>query len=1822
MSTNPFLNILKPKLTPTNKSVASSLQAPTPQPIQTPQVNPFISILKNTATNLASKTIAPRNVEAPSAFTDTKTSAKNVFADILKLGNNVIEGVKNPVARLNTVFPNAPLVNKAQDGTFKLDPVQAEKTLNATMGMVGGADFVASKLGGGKIPSAVLRTLSKEKNPSVISYQLQRVYKIERTVADDLASQLAPTRTVGEVKAVLGGYKGPNQFKQILAPVQEEKILKELNALDTSPVKVNGKLSFGNVDTEFRLLQLQEKLRVKPLTKAEVTEADTLLKQVGVDASKPVQVAPKAPAVNLSKSLNDTLANPPSSMAITSRRVPIRSVSGKFAGSTSVKSSLAQEARKYKSAGKGLEEFEMRETRGLFHATDNFSAESINKNGFTLGNESVSKLGAKDKMLGDGIYFGKSRSAVSQYGDSVIEVRIPKNLKIKDISNEELLKAYQDNGWQITKTDPAEISNYFKKLGYDGLRTPRETVIFDPKNIKTKSQLTDIWDKSKGNMLLRRPFFNKDIQLSTTQIKKAILDDIAKSGYTSKDLAIIFDTKKILGNADGSFQVTKYGQNIVTIVEKKGKAGLVTALHETKHFLFSKLSPEIQKEALAIAKKEMGPLYKTMLAKIYKAEGAYAGANRENKLLEEYVVDKWAKADAGYKKSVYAKVFEALDNLLKKIQDIYKSAVKRFKEIPNKQSGHIDFGGDLRNPKPEVKNLFKAKIIPNPGNKLLPVQVEYKAYGSTVHRNFASEAQATEWIAEREKALADSVGIEPGTQAIKSEISKKVSEVDRLIAEGKIRVVSRDGRDVYQVKKAGEWVNTRDEDSAIKQVTTVKPTTEKQDKIAYLNEAIADTKQEIKDHPGKILQRFASKKEGQFLDFKNPELAKTDAEKRAIIARNTKLTKVSENTLGGDKFDNPDEIRAQIEDYNAKKELLESYQVQKKSIKISAEGIPLSTAKAKPVIAKKVIVKTSPINTSTGEGRSIEIAARQAQDILRGEQVPPGVSLPRIIEQTVTPVQKKVHTIDTFLRTPHFVKEKIGFGKEATELRTAMDSYWKELPKNIDKVTQWSKQVSKESNERIFRWLDGEAIDLTPIEMKVGGEIKTYLKEWATRLGLEKDNTITHYITHIFDKELLAKEFDEDLAKILADRIPGSVYDPFLLKRLGAKGYKQDTWAALDAYVKRATRKVHMDPVLEKIQAKTGPTLDMSNIEESQFNYIKKYIDNINMRPSNADKGIDNFIKSKIGYKLGQRPLNAVLATFRRMTFRGMLGLNPASAIRNLSQGINTYAELGEKYTVIGYASLFKKGAREELAREGILNAGFIQDRVLSSTKKAIEKMDKGLFVFFNLAEHINRGSAYFGAKAKGLKKGMTEQEAIEFAKGIVRKTQFVFDSIDTPVGLSSDIAKTFSQFGTFGIKQVEFLGGKAKGAFYGQEKAKNIAGLMRYAVAGIAFVYTIGSAIGMKPEELIPFMGTLEKGKLPFTEPPSLKFPIEVTKAALNTPDKYGQVRSGAQKLKDIGKSAVGLIPAGSQIRKTLQGLQAVKEGGSYTKSGNLQFTQGTSLGAKAQSVIFGKYASPEAQNYFNKVEINSKETSAIKPVYDQVQALDAEGKGEEAQAIVDGLTDAQYEVYKKYRTAEKTKQTIQGKKDMVATYKEIQAMTDEEAQPVLDAMTDDEYKYYKLVKEDFKKLEKAKEGEKPEFGTGPQTETNVIKTVFTYAKAIGSDPVTAFNRIFSGQRIRRVDNGAIIVDRMTFPESTKVKEERGATANMKLDHTIPLQLGGSNDLDNLKLVDTVLWTSYTPVENFLGQKLRNKEITKKEAQDLITRFKNGELSADEILN
>jgi len=398
-----------------------------------------------------------------------------------------------------------------------------------------------------------------------------------------------------------------------------------------------------------------------------------------------------------------------------------------------------------------------------------------------------------------------------------------------------------------------------------------------------------------------------------------------------------------------------------------------------------------------------------------------------------------------------------------------------------------------------------------------------------------------------------------------------------------------------------------------------------------------------------------------------------------------------------------------------------------------------------------------------------------------------------------------------------------------------------------------------------------------------------------------------------------------------------------------------------------------------------------------------------------VDSLLDNLVKdSPIGYKLGQRPVTSVSKKIRQAVYRGTLGLNFGSALRNLTQGVNTYAKLGERYTAEGYIKVIPEilSGSNELKASGVLRDNIIQDRQISAFKGVMEKLDSGLFAFFNLAEKINRGSAYFGAKAKYLNEGLTEAQAIKRAVDLVRQTQFTFGSVDTPVALQSDLVKTFTQFQSFNIKQTEFLTEMIKN--------KELAGGIRWAGANLLLIASVGKLIGLSPKDMIPF-GSILSGDSKLGETPPIKLATDVYKAAINAPDKYGNTSDDPALYRignALGTNAPAFIPGGVQIKKTIQGVQGVQEHGSYNKSGNLQYPIDETTGNYVRAGLFGKNNLSEAQSYFeaDPNPLSEKQTERYKSLTGQAQKdFYTQTLAQRAQ---DNVLKAQKEAFKKGTT------------------------------------------------------------------------------------------------------------------------------------------------------------------------------------------------------------
>lgn len=1044
----------------------------------------------------------------------------------------------------------------------------------------------------------------------------------------------------------------------------------------------------------------------------------------------------------------------------------------------------------------------------------------------------------------------------------------------------------------------------------------------------------------------------------------------------------------------------------------------------------------------------------------------------------------------------------------------------------------------------------------------------------------------------------------------------RISEVDRLIAQGDIRIKQKDGMERYEYKsKDGTFkLAPTDEDAVlrVKQIQAQKQAPKAQKKEFVVPDILANKmvdvqikKDALANDPLNTLTKFVNKKTGEL-----PEVTGTG---KSIFAR--KGDNIVDEIYGGTKTS--EDVRSEIPYFMERKRELKAQEKEitreiaklKKSEREKGTILRQLEKEADDVVRSRENAQRMPKQKDI---QTLEEMAAQQSGTVVDNYLDKWASLPSSIKIKQTPVQKKIAFYD-YIRTPIEVLKKIGLEKQGRLLIQKQDDYMQELPKNIEKITKWiARAPGAEASKRIFQYLDGKEITLQGEELKVANEIKVWLAEWADRLKLPEDNRIASYITHLFDDQLIQKEFDEDLAKIIEDKIPGEVYNPFLEKRLGAKGYIQDAWKALDAYVKRATRKVHMDEALEELEIASG------TLEKSQFNYVKRFANNVNMRPTELEETFDNAIKQLIGYKEGQRPTIKILGTARQMVARGAFGLNLGTAMRNLSQGANTYAKLGEKYTVLGYAKLFSKKNMQEVIDSGVLEVGFIQDRVLSSRKQALQKIDKGLFFFLDMAERANRGAAYLGAKAKAIDMGKTEAEAIRYAKDIVAETQFRFGAVDTPVALNSAILKTLTQFQSYTVKQTEFLANMLKN--------KEYAGLIRYAGAGLTFVYTIGQLFGMKPEELVPMFR--------FEAPPIFKGPWELGKAVLDTPDKYGQPRDLAQKAEDVMKPFALFIPASTQAQKTYKGINANIEGGSYTKDGKLQFESGKTTAQKVQNVLFGKYASPEAKAYFKRLEATEDANAEMENVYNYIQELKKNGNEQEALQIFNDLSDEEKAIYKNVKS-EKTKQeNADGKRAVMPAFVEIRTLKDsgkaQEAIEAYNALSEEEKKYYQLLKKDHDALEKKLKAEEK-----VSAERNLVENIFAYSKALVVDPGQAWTALTTDEVLGDVRWTDVTLKRFMgkyFTEQggseeyvKKELEKMGIPFSDRqkynLEHIVPVAAGGSNQPENLALIPRALHESYTEFDIALSKAVQSNKLSRKQAAQIAIKFKSGNMTKKDAL-
>ncbi len=250
-----------------------------------------------------------------------------------------------------------------------------------------------------------------------------------------------------------------------------------------------------------------------------------------------------------------------------------------------------------------------------------------------------------------------------------------------------------------------------------------------------------------------------------------------------------------------------------------------------------------------------------------------------------------------------------------------------FKEVPVVQEQQLK---DLYNETKSRVGIHSNKDV----NK--PIDFYNKAVGETP----ISKSQQVENSAETAKNFKPGENFGPRNQDL-----TPTQLIDKEIAKGNVRVVSRDNTDIYQIKKGEKWVNTRGEDDALQKLSgKPKPKAEPkpkvyapkdQEKLDFNKAQLENVREILQNHPAKPLLPFL--KEGDFQDFKNPDLAETPKEVAKIKAKNKEIINAAEKAFQDNpelhnKFDNPDTIRKVIEEYRNHRDVEKTLLATKKDL--------------------------------------------------------------------------------------------------------------------------------------------------------------------------------------------------------------------------------------------------------------------------------------------------------------------------------------------------------------------------------------------------------------------------------------------------------------------------------------------------------------------------------------------------------------------------------------------------------------------------------------------------------------------------------------------------------------------------------------------------------------------------------------------------------------------------------------------------------------------------------------------------------------------------
>jgi hypothetical protein len=547
---------------------------------------------------------------------------------------------------------------------------------------------------------------------------------------------------------------------------------------------------------------------------------------------------------------------------------------------------------------------------------------------------------------------------------------------------------------------------------------------------------------------------------------------------------------------------------------------------------------------------------------------------------------------------------------------------------------------------------------------------------------------------------------------------------------------------------------------------------------------------------------------------------------------------------------------------------------------------------------------------------------------------------------------------------------------------------------DINIISEISKRIKgKEQASQIIDFIEGKRSTLSGFDEETAGLVREFFD--TKRAGL-KDlgyDTLDEYFPHLFNKN------DPNVKRLFKGKTTADINFGNLKHRLEEGGdYNRDIVEVMAAYARGYNRKTLLEPAIKPLEDIKMQT----EASKAVGDWVDGYIENLKgiTEPSGAEKAFNGIVDAalgKAGKTTGGNHYRQTLGAQRMISAVATMGLNPGTAIRNMTQVVNTVAGIGAKNATRGAIQATRAFAAgknspewKEMIASGIFDGGISRhfqvdlDSELGRLNKAQNIGEKGANFMMGMIRGTDvslRAQAYWGAKnagieeaiAKGLKGEAAEKFAKDFAIKKVADTQFITSAADIPVKLNGAGVRSLTQLATFSIKQAEMLGELGIKTFKRPDGTiginyKQAGNLLAAGVTAALFTEALKPVIGFNEKEWIPFYdqvaGIVDPNS---TAGESLYRSPLVSLIAGNGKGKIGLldgIKSGKMD-EFLNDNWSQIVPAGTQIKKTVEGLQTTTEGISKNPKGKVRFLQDMGIDNQLKASLFGQYSTDAGRQW-----------------------------------------------------------------------------------------------------------------------------------------------------------------------------------------------------------------------------------------------------------------